>query len=86
MKNDFKGFNIKPEVYTLFIILIAGAIGVVTILRMNDMIFGLVFLWALFGILLRHMNELKRQYPIVIYAIIFSMVSLTTTMVYQFIR
>ena len=86
VKNDFKGFNIKPEVYTLFIILIAGAIGVITILRMNDMIFGLVFLWALFGILLRHMNELNHQYPIVIYAIIFSMVSLTTTIVYQFVR
>lgn len=85
VKNDFSGFGIKPEIYTMLIILVAGAIGIATVLRMQDAVFGIVFLWALFGILMRHMNELNNQYPVVTYSIMFSMVCLFTSLVYQLV-
>ncbi len=86
VKNDFNGFGIKPEIYTVAIILIAGIIGILTILRMNDLVFGFVILWALFGILMRHSSELNNQYPMITYTIMFVMTSISLILVYQFIQ
>jgi hypothetical protein len=86
VKSDFSGFGIKPEVYTALIIIVAGIIGIVTIFQMEDLLFGLVFMWALFGILMRHINVLNHQYPIIIYSIVFTMIALSTTLIYQFIQ
>lgn len=86
VKHDFSGFGIKPEIYTLIIILIAAGIGIWTVLEMNDLLFGFVFIWALFGILMRHVNVLNNQYPMVIYGIVFSMTAISITLIYQFIQ
>ncbi len=86
VKGEFSGFGIKPEIYTVIIIIVAGAIGVATIFQMKDLLFGFVFLWALFGILMRHINILNNQYPMITYSIIFSMLALSTTLIYQFIQ
>lgn len=69
------GFGIADSTWTVIIVLIAAAIGTVTMLRNRDAAYGLVLIWAFAGILLRQLSSegLDGQYPKIIAAVVFSL-------------
>jgi len=70
------GFGLPESTWAVIIVLVAMAIGTVTMLRNNDVAYGLVFIWAYLGILSRQMSAdgLAGRYPAVIAAVIASLV------------
>ena len=62
------GFGIRDGVWTVAILLIAAAIGLVTALRNRDVAYLAVFVWAYAGILLKHLSPSAHNgmYPTVI--------------------
>lgn len=86
VKHDFKGFGIKPEIILMIILFVATIIGGTTVLYMKDLIFGFVFLWAFFGILIKHIVEYKRKYPSVINALFGFAFIMAAILVFQLIQ
>lgn len=86
VKHDFNGFGIKPEIILIIILFIATIIGATTILYMKDLIFGLVFLWAFFGILIKHISDYNRSYPSVIYSLSGFMIIISAILVFQLVQ
>jgi cell division protein FtsW (lipid II flippase) len=67
------GFGIADSTWAVAIILVAMAIGTATILRNRDVAYGLVLIWAYVGILTRQTSELAGQYPMIIAAVVASL-------------
>lgn len=70
------GFGLPESTWAVIILLVAAAIGTVTMLRNRDAAFGAVLIWAFAGILLRQVSsgELAGQYPQIIAAVVVSLV------------
>ncbi len=66
----WKGAGIAESTWTAAIIVVGLAIGLTTMLRNKDAAYGLVFVWAYAGILLKHLSPegFGAQYPVVITA------------------
>jgi hypothetical protein len=62
------GGILSEEAWTIVILVVAAAIGVTTALSNRSIAYGLVLVWAYFGILSRHLSpeEWNEQYPSVI--------------------
>lgn len=62
-------FSNKAVIYAVFILIIGLMIGMARMVFYKDIIFGLVFVWAYFGILTRHIRQesLPQQFPIIIW-------------------
>ena len=67
------GFGIADSTWAVAIILVAMAIGTATMLRNRDVAYGLVLIWAYIGILIRQTSELASQYPMIIAAVVASL-------------
>ncbi len=69
-------FGLAESTWAVIIILVAMAIGTVTMLRNRDVAYGLVLIWAFAGILLRHTSAdgLAGEYPSIIVAVVVSLV------------
>lgn len=80
--------GISEVVWTVAILLIGLAIGVVTTLKNRDVPYGLVIVWAYIGILIKHLMDkplpdgFNSQYPAVIATVIISLVVLVATLAY----
>jgi hypothetical protein len=63
-------FGLSETVWAIIILAVGAVIGAVTILRQRDIAYGLVFIWAYAGILLKHVSAdgFAGQYPGVIIA------------------
>ena len=70
----WNGFGIAESTWAVIIILVAMAIGTVTMLRNRDVAYGLVLIWAFTGILIRQTSELAGRYPAIIAAVVVSLV------------
>ena len=70
------GFGVADSTWTVIIVLVAAAIGTITMLRNRDAAYGLVLVWAFTGILLRQIpsGELAGRYPQIIAAVVVSLV------------
>ncbi|BCR36808.1 TspO/MBR family protein [Mariniplasma anaerobium] len=86
VKHEFKGFGIKPEVILIAILFVATIIGGTTILYIKDLVFGFVFLWAFFGILIKHIVEHQKKYTSVIYSLYGFMFVIAAILVFQLIQ
>lgn len=77
------GFGISAPVWAITILIVAALIGIVTMLRNKDIAYGVVFVWAYFGILMKHIlsSGFAGQYPAVIATIIACLVLLVATLV-----
>lgn len=75
----WNGFGISEVVWTSVVLLVGTLIGIVRMRKDANGIYGLVFVWAYFGILLKHVsiNGFGGQYPIIITTIIACLVLLT---------
>lgn len=69
----WNGFGIGESTWAVIIVLVAMAIGTVTMLRNRDAAYGLVLLWAFAGILLRQTSDLGGRYPAIIAAVVVSL-------------
>lgn len=82
------GFGIPEVTWTVIIVLIGVVIGVATMLRFRDIAYGLVIIWAYFGILIKHMSSsgFSGKYPQVITAAAASIILLLITAVYIIVK
>jgi len=65
---NWNRFGIAESVWAVIIVLVAMAIGTVTMLRNRDIAYGLVLIWAFVGILIRQTSDFAGRYPAVIAA------------------
>jgi hypothetical protein len=86
VKHDFNGFGIKPEIILIVILGVAAIIGISTVLYMKDLIFGLVFLWAFLGILIKHIVDYNKSYPLVIYSLSGFMIIMAIALIFQLVQ
>jgi hypothetical protein len=72
---NWDNFGLADSTWAAIVVVAAMAIGVVTTLRNRDVAYGLVFIWAYVGILLRHtsIDGLDGRYPVVIGAVVASL-------------
>lgn len=67
----WEGFGISETFWMVLILFVGAAIGILTMFSQKDMAYGLVFLWAYGGILLKHVSEegFQRAYPLIILSV-----------------
>jgi hypothetical protein len=53
---NWDGFGISPTIWTIVVILIGTIIGITRVIRVKDIAYGLVFIWAYAGILIKHIS------------------------------
>jgi cell division protein FtsW (lipid II flippase) len=70
------GFGLSDSTWAVIIVLVAMAIGTLTMVRNRDAAYGLVLIWAFVGILIRQTsaNGFAGRYPVIIGAVIASLV------------
>ena len=70
------GFGLAESTWAVIIVLVAMAIGTVTMVRNLDVAYGLVLIWAFVGILIRQMSAdgFAGRYPAISGAVIASLV------------
>lgn len=66
VKINWGGLGISPALWTMIILGVGTVIGIVTMLRNRDLGYGLVFLWAYAGIIIKHTSFFEGNYPGVI--------------------
>ena len=68
---NWDGFGLADSTWAVIIVLVAMSIGAVTTLRNRDIAYGVVFIWAYLGILLRQTSAdgLDGRYPTVVGAV-----------------
>jgi len=54
---NWQGFGIPDYIWTIVVLIIGLIIGSITMYKKKDFFFGLVFLWAYTGILLKHLQK-----------------------------
>ena len=84
----WNGFGIPESTWAVIVIIIGAIIGILTVLKNKDYIYGLVIIWAYIGILIRHAtaNNLKSMYTDIITAVIICLVLLIAADIYVFIK
>ena len=73
---SWNGFGIPESIWTAIIIIVGLIIGVATVIRFKDTPYGLVFIWAYTGILVKHISSagFNGEYPMVIFAAALSII------------
>lgn len=76
VSRNWDGFGLPAATWAVIIVLVAMAIGTVTMLRNRDAAYGLVLIWAFVGILVRQISAagLAGKYPAIIAAVVASLV------------
>lgn len=67
----YRGFWLSEAVLTIITLSIGAIIGILGILKAKNIVYGLVFIWAYLGILIKHISieGLNMQYPGIIVTI-----------------
>ncbi|MGI9124358.1 MAG: hypothetical protein ACR2JM_06350, partial [Mycobacterium sp.] len=75
VSRKWDGFGLAESTWAVIIILVAMAIGTITMVRNSDVAYGLVLIWAFGGILLRQTSAggLDGRYPAIIAATVASL-------------
>ncbi len=68
----WNGFGVSEFIWTIIILLIGALIGILRMQKDKNIAYGLVFIWAYLGILLKHIsaNGFNGQYPEIISTVI----------------
>ncbi len=54
---NWNGFGLSDSFWTILILIVGAIIGIIRMLKDKDKIYGLVFIWAYLGILIKHTSE-----------------------------
>jgi len=60
------GFGIAEEIWTVIILIVGAIVGMVRMFFDKNIAYGLVFVWAYLGILLKHITTFESEYSLVI--------------------
>jgi hypothetical protein len=71
---NWNRFGIAESGWAVIIVLVAMAIGTLTMVRNRDVAYGLVLIWAFAGILIRQTTDFGGRYPAIIAAVVASLV------------
>ena len=84
VKWNWNGFGLTDQFWTIGILLIALAIASATIYLYRDLAYGLVIIWAYWGIASKHMmsSGWDNQYPMILYTVYGSMAVLVGLLLY----
>lgn len=82
----WNGFGLSAQFWTIFVLILATIIGLFVILRLNDIGYGLVYHWAIIGILVRHTRVLNNYYTGIVVTLVISLILLFTSVVYLVIK
>lgn len=83
---NWNGFGIPESMWTTIIIFVGAIIGIITLLKHKDYIYGLVLIWAYSGILLKHVTIFNSMYISVIVAAIISIALILAASIYSFTK
>ncbi|MDD3919367.1 MAG: tryptophan-rich sensory protein [Candidatus Pacebacteria bacterium] len=74
---NWNGFGISEIVWTIIVLFVGTLICIFRMFKERDIVYGLVFLWAYFGILIKHLSidGFYGQYPDIIMAVTFCMLA-----------
>jgi hypothetical protein len=78
----WKGFGLSTTVWTVAVLIVGVAIGAATLIRLRDLAYGLVLVWAYAGILIKHSTTFQGEYPAVIATVIGSLVAFLVAIAY----
>ena len=72
---SWNGFGIPDYIWTVIVLIIGSVIGVLRLIKDKDIAYGLVFVWAYFGILSKHLSSdgFNFNFPSIVYTLIVSM-------------
>lgn len=84
----WSGFGIPENIWTIIILIVGVLIGGFTIIRLENIIYGLVLIWSYIGIYLKHIFESgwNSNYPLVIATITICLAMLILTLIYSVYR
>ncbi|MFA6865421.1 MAG: tryptophan-rich sensory protein [Sphaerochaetaceae bacterium] len=83
---NWNGFGIPDFIWTIIILLIGAAIGILTILKNRDYFYGLVIIWAYIGIIIKHTTVFQSQYTPVIVTLVICIALVLATDIYAFVK
>lgn len=78
------GFGLDEITWMIIILFIGSAIGIAALIRKQSFSYGLVLLWAYYGIYSKHITEsgFDRQYPTIIMSVLICLVLITVTIIF----
>lgn len=84
VSTGWNGFGISDSIWAAIIISVGMVIGIATVLKNNDIAYGLVLIWAYAGILIKHISAsgFSGQYTLVIATVIICIVLFVITECY----
>ncbi len=85
---NWNGFGISEEIWSVVVILVGMVIGTVTMLRLKDIAYGLVLVWAYIGILIKHMSAsgFNNEYKSIVTTTSISIVIFIIALVYIIVK
>jgi hypothetical protein len=88
VSQNWNGFYILPQTWTIIILLVGAAIGIIRTVYDRNIFYGLVPVWAYFGIWLKHTSplEFNYQYHLIIKTVIICLVLLIATNIFVFFK
>jgi len=83
---NWNGFGIAPEIWTVIVLVVGTLIGLRVLQKRGDVAYGLVILWAYFGIISKRMSEGATFTNMIVLTAIISMILVAVGIVRQFIK
>ncbi len=83
VSTGWNGFGLSEDLWTATILLVGVAIGVLRMLKDKSVSYGVVFIWAYFGVLLKHTSSsgFAGDYPVIIFTAVACIIFLGTVVV-----
>ncbi|ARJ38994.1 lantibiotic ABC transporter permease [Sporosarcina ureae] len=80
---EWGGLGLSDVTWTVIILFVGAAIGILTTIRRQDIAYALVLIWAYYGIYSKHTSEsgFNGEYPAIILSILICLVLITLTIV-----
>ena len=82
----WKGFGLSESIWTIIILIVGAIIGIITLLKNRDYYYGLVFVWAYFGIIIKHTTVFNNMYPSVVVTAIVLIAFILAAVIYAFTK
>lgn len=83
---NLKSFGLSQTLWTVLVIIVGALIGCITLLRNKDYFYGLVIIWAYFGIVFKHTTEFNSMYTSVIVTTIICIIITILATIYAFTK
>ncbi|WP_303968933.1 tryptophan-rich sensory protein [Sporosarcina ureae] len=85
---DWDGFGILEVTWTIIILFVGAAIGILTTIRQQDIAYALVLIWAYYGIYSKHtaVSGFNGEYPTIILSIIICLALIALTIVFVVVK